>query len=291
VDQGQPGGRIVAGMDGSPGGAAAVIWAIDEAAHRGAEVEAAYGWQIPALAYEGPAFEDIDRETLEAEGVRLLEEALALAPPPPGVPVGSRVYEGRPADVLRRAADEPDVVLLVVGRRGHGELAGLVLGSVSHELSHRSPKPLVIVPKVEDSDVGSPPEGRVLVGVDGSAGGDAALQWAAQEAQFRGATLEVVTAWSAPARIPLRKKADLNFADVARQVLDKAVAQVGGPGLEIDGRVLEGGAGPVLAERSENADLLVVGHRGLSRAKEALLGSVSHHAVHHSRAPVAIIPS
>jgi nucleotide-binding universal stress UspA family protein len=201
------------------------------------------------------------------------------------------VYEGRPADVLRRAASEPDVRLLVVGRRGHGELAGLVLGSVSHDLSHRSPKPLVIVPKAEGSDVGSPPKGRIVVGVDGSADADAALQWAAQEAEFRGATLEVVAAWSAPARIPLRKKADLNLADMAQQVLDKAVAQVGSLGLQVEHRVLEGGAGPVLSERTDDADLLVVGHRGLSRAKEALLGSVSHHVTHHSRAPVAIIPS
>jgi nucleotide-binding universal stress UspA family protein len=73
--------------------------------------------------------------------------------------------------------------------------------------------------------------------------------------------------------------------------LDKAVADLGDAGVWVEANVLRGAASTVLINRSCDADLLVVGTRGLNRAKEALLGSVSHACTHHTHAPIAVIRS
>jgi nucleotide-binding universal stress UspA family protein len=181
-----------------------------------------------------------------------------------------------------------------VGSRGHGDLAELVLGSVSHGLAHRVSIPLVIVPRSAGDGSRRPPRGRILVGVDGSTEAAAALDWAAQEAQARGATLEVVVAWSVsmavfPNRFPMRAPVEADMERLAQKILDEALAQLGTPGVTVDGKVLRGSASTVLINRSAEADLLVVGTRGLNRAKEAWLGSVSHACTRHTHAPIAII--
>jgi nucleotide-binding universal stress UspA family protein len=76
---------------------------------------------------------------------------------------------------------------------------------------------------------------------------------------------------------------------LARDILDQALAHLCQTGVSVEGTILRGGASTVLVNRSAEADLLVVGTRGLNRAKEALLGSVSHACTHHARAPIAII--
>jgi nucleotide-binding universal stress UspA family protein len=169
-----------------------------------------------------------------------------------------------------------------------------LLGSVSHALSHHAPAPLVIVPGVKAGAPDSPPKGRVVVGVDGSPGAAAALTWAAREAYLRGAILEVIVAWSTskavfPTRFSMRAPLEQEMQQLAQEILDRALGELGDPGVPIEGKVLRGGASTVLINRSREADLLVVGTRGLNRAKEALLGSVSHACTHHAHAPIAII--
>jgi nucleotide-binding universal stress UspA family protein len=88
--------------------------------------------------------------------------------------------------VLAKAAHEPDVVLLVVGARGHGGVAGLLLGSVSHSLTHSSTKPLVIVPQDWRARPPSDVRPRIVVGVDGSRPADNALRWAGRRGRHAG---------------------------------------------------------------------------------------------------------
>jgi nucleotide-binding universal stress UspA family protein len=295
MEYGKPGGKIVVGIDGSAGSRAAAAWAIDEAAHRDVEVEAVIAWQMPAVAYSAPGFYPFDPERTSADADQVLEETLGMVVGTTDVKIHHRVCNGRAADVLREVAREPDVDLLVVGTRGHGDLAGLVLGSVSHTLSHHSPKPLVIVPQASGTSTAGPPRSRIVVGVDGSAGANAALQWAAQEAQIRDATLEVVAAWSVsravfPTRFPIPESVDLGLHKVAEGIVHDAMRQVRAPGLRIEPQVVRGGASSVLIDRASHADLLVVGRRGLNRAQEAVLGSVSHACAHHSPVPVTIVP-
>ncbi|MEW9529537.1 universal stress protein [Microbispora sp. NPDC049125] len=137
-----PRGEVVAGVDGSPAGAAVLDFAFAEAELRGARLRAVHAWS-PWAAGAGlvPVPDDFDDEKAE---VRLLQDALAgHRERHPGVTVAEEVVRGHPVDALCRALDGAD--LLVVGSRGHGELAGLVLGSVSQALLHHARGPLAVV--------------------------------------------------------------------------------------------------------------------------------------------------
>jgi nucleotide-binding universal stress UspA family protein len=295
MNQTETGGKVVVGVDGSPGSQAAAAWALDEARRRDAELETVFAFTMPTFAYSAPGFVPPDSEAIEMEGNDLIEQALSLVSAGSDVKMHSRVGNGRPEELLREVAREPDVRLLVVGRRGHGDLAELVLGSVSHRLSHHAPVPLVIVPGAEADNAAPSLKNRIVVGVDGSPGADVALVWAAQEARIRGATLEVVVSWSAsravfPTRFPVGGSVEVALRQAAQKIADQAVSGVDVPGVRVEAKVLEGGASRVLIERAEDADLLVVGRRGLNRAQEVLLGSVSHACIHHSPVPIGVIP-
>lgn len=144
-------------------------------------------------------------------------------------------------------------------------------------------------------------ESYVVVGVDGSPGSRAALEYAVAEAARRGALLRVVAAVNLPEfwatnygmYIPppprdilgdMRKEAQ-RFVDEAMAARSDAVGQVP---ITIEAR--DGRAGEVLVDAAEGADLLVVGHRGRGAVSSALLGSVGLHCLLHARCPVTVVP-
>lgn len=134
--------RIVVGIDGSAGAARALEWAVEEAKLRGATVELVHVWQVPyvdGLAYTTAA---LDPRELEQAAVAVAEEAASQHRD--AVPIDVHVASGAPASVLLAEAKGAD--LLVVGSRGRGGFAGLLLGSVSQQVSHHAPCPVVIVP-------------------------------------------------------------------------------------------------------------------------------------------------
>jgi nucleotide-binding universal stress UspA family protein len=278
-------GKIVVGVDASPGSRAAATWAFEEARLRGAEVLAIYAWHIPSMAHSAPGYALPSPDNLEMDALTVIDEALGNVPHA-DVKVEPRVVEGPPAAVLSRVADEPDVDLVVVGCRGRGGVTGLLLGSVSHSLSHRCPKPLVIVP---DGGSGGAP-GRIVVGIDGSSDAEKALRWAVTEAQRRAATLQVVVACSDAKLARYIEESERQSSVAAgREIVDAAVASLGATGVMVEPIAVEGRAAQVLIDAARSADLLVVGSRGLGRAREAIHGSVSHACAHRSPVPVAII--
>jgi nucleotide-binding universal stress UspA family protein len=134
----------------------------------------------------------------------------------------------------------------------------------------------------------------ITVGMDGSEGASAALRWAASEARLRGAGLRVVHAWSIPAMAygfvpPVSFEDDLGGA--AAGGLDKwlADARADLEGLEVERLTGEGNAAKVLTDAAADAELLVVGSRGLGGFRELLLGSVSHQCAQRAPCPVVII--
>jgi len=141
--------------------------------------------------------------------------------------------------------------------------------------------------------------GTIVVGVDGSEGGAAALEFAAAEAAFRGARLRIVSAWEVPvvayggldlAPPPVPATWDA-FQVRAQQVADDAFAAVKKqhPSLEGEALALEGQPADVLLEQGADAALLVVGRRGLGGFKRLLLGSVSQQVVQHADCPVVVV--
>ncbi|MFC5834113.1 universal stress protein [Nonomuraea insulae] len=134
-----PRGEIVAGTDGSPGAGRALEFAFAEAELRGARLRAVQAWAWPHAG----GFEPADREG-EQDVLRRLKESLAgHQDRHPGVDVVAEVVHGHPVEVLKEAAVGAD--LLVVGSRGHGQFAGMLIGSISQALLHHAPGPLAVV--------------------------------------------------------------------------------------------------------------------------------------------------
>ena len=142
---------IVVGIDGSENGIRALRWALDHASSVGARVLAVHAWGVPAFAFGGPGYVSaIDPSEYERAANATLDEALAglASDLPAGVELERRAVEGGAAGELIDVEREVGAALLVVGSRGHGGFAGLLLGSVSATLAHHTPCPLVIVPPV-----------------------------------------------------------------------------------------------------------------------------------------------
>ena len=145
-------GEIVVGVDGSAASAAALRWALAEARLRGLRLVAIHAFATPMVSTTSQALHlmETDFAAYRAAGAETLERSLAdAAADSADVDVERRVVEGPPAPALLDAADEAD--LLVVGSRGHGGFAGLLLGSVSEQCAHHSPCPVVIVRETSKS--------------------------------------------------------------------------------------------------------------------------------------------
>lgn len=138
---------IVVGVDGSDGAQEALHVAIQEARLRGAGLRVVTAWHMPATAYGAAVFTpEVDPADFEANASTTLDEALAaLGEQSSGVEIERVVRMGQPALVLIEEARSAD--LLIVGSRGHGGFADLLLGSVSHQCALHASCPVLIVHK------------------------------------------------------------------------------------------------------------------------------------------------
>ncbi|MGC8473609.1 MAG: universal stress protein [Candidatus Dormibacteria bacterium] len=132
-----------------------------------------------------------------------------------------------------------------------------------------------------------------MVGVDGSQHSLRALAWACREAQLRHDSLELVSAWSLPAISSAGESEEVVeiLQESAQEVVEAARRRVRelAPEVEVTTRVYHGQPARVLVERAAEAELLVVGSRGLGEFKALLLGSVSQECSQHSPVPVVIV--
>jgi nucleotide-binding universal stress UspA family protein len=136
---------------------------------------------------------------------------------------------------------------------------------------------------------------RIVVGVDGSAGSQKALEWAVAEARLRHGTVVAVHSWDVPvpAATPVgavAPTADDLLAQGAHAILDEALAAVDTSGLEVERRVIAGAAATTLVDQSSNATLLVVGAAGHGAVVGTLLGSVTQYCIRHATCPVVVMP-
>ena len=142
--------RVVVGIDGSAGARAALRFAAEEAVQRRLPLRIVCAWEAPAGTYVGEAFAPTADGFVEAEhhAEEVLRTALERVAVGAAVETEALAVEGNPAQVLLEQAR--DAALLVVGSRGRGAAASLLLGSVSQKLAHHAPCPLVIVPTPDD---------------------------------------------------------------------------------------------------------------------------------------------
>ncbi len=137
--------RIVVGIDGSDESKEAFRWALEEARLRKATLKAVHAWRDPYLLAPGYGLpQDFEPAALQIQAEEFLSAAVAeIAGKSSDVTIEELAAEGPAASVLTEAAEGAD--LLVVGSRGHGGFAGLLLGSVSQQCAHHAPCPVVII--------------------------------------------------------------------------------------------------------------------------------------------------
>ncbi|MEV7007505.1 universal stress protein [Streptosporangium sp. NPDC051022] len=278
---------VVVGVDGSASSLEAVAWAAKEAALRNAPlhlVHAALRWAydvplVPQPAHWGPAAEAACRQLLR----QATERAHAVAS---AVRVTAEIVDGAPAEAIAAVAETAQLV--VVGSRGRGGFAGLLLGSVSRDLAARPPCPVVVAGR---SGAGSGTE--IVVGVSGHPDQEPVLRFAFEEAALRRLPLRAVHAWTRPA---LRGPGDMqplvyDVEGVGREEARLLAESLAGrrerfPDVSFGEHVVHEHPAKALADLSATAELIVVGAPGPG----AIFGSTTHSLLHHTRAPVAVIP-
>jgi len=280
--------RIVVGVDGSEHSITALEWAAAQAQLTGMALE--------IVAAFGPGYQFLSRseadQCMEDDIADAVVRAEKLAP---GVDITSTTYEGPPETVLMREAAGAE--LLVVGSRGLGGFKGLLLGSVSRKCAHCAGCPVVVVNQHRpgsdaDMTVGDESRHRIVVGFDGSPASIAALEWAANQSELTGASLEILMTWEWPtgygwSPIP----SDLDPQQGCQRALNDLLRPIreAHPGISIREATIEGHPAPLLVKASEGADLLVVGNRGHGEFVGMLLGSVSEHCVASAHCPVLVL--
>jgi len=283
-------GRIVVGIDGSPQSAGALDWAAARAALGGQELELVNAYSLPVdfnfygyQAYAGPGPTDWlaehSRDLLQTAAKHVEEIA-------PGVTCTLTSEIGPAAQLLARAAEGADAV--VVGRRGLGAATSALLGSVSNRLTLEAPCPLIVV---GEGDV--PITGPVVVGVDGSDFGAAALRWAVAEAVLRTTSVRAVTAFESP-NVGLRSDPELTARMHA--ALEAEAAEVAahafedlGTSVDVEQVTVQGRPAEAILAHATDAQLIVVGSHGKGFVRRVLLGSVSREVLHDADRPVAVV--
>jgi nucleotide-binding universal stress UspA family protein len=284
---------VVVGVDGSRHGREAFRWALREARLHGARIRAVHAWTIPPLTLPGstPAtFEHVSEE-LASSAAQVLHDAAELAGDAAAdVGVEQVVVKGQAAEALLRASAEAD--LLVVGSRGHRPLAGTLLGSVSQQCLHHAACPIAIVHAAHHGD-----RRRIVVGVDGSVGARAALEWAAHEARRLGTSLHAVCAYNEPPTVAAGGPAAAGALAELRHGLERDAERVLADAEElvdivpVSTRAVHGPAADVLLEAASDADLLVVGSRGRGGFASLVLGSVSQQCAARAPGVVVVVPA
>lgn len=286
-DSGAP---VVVGVDGSAIALDAVRSAARSAAleQRPLRIVHAFIWPLMGVPL-GPDPNGPPTGGLRHQAERYVAEAVAeVGKVAPEVPVTGAVVDGPPVPVLLDEAHR--ATLLVLGNRGLGGFAGLLIGSVTVQVSARAQCPVLVVRGEPRAD------GPVVVGVDGSECSGEAVGLAFDEAARRGTTLVAVHAWLYPTPIapgdvlPLVYDLDALAAD-ERRLLAECVAGFAEryPDVPVQQRLVRGSAAGALVEESKNAQLVVVGARGRGAFAGLLLGSVSHAVLHHAHCPVVVV--
>ena len=271
-----------------PTATTAVSWAAAEAVRHHAALEVVDAWLPPYPIGGHDLFTDygpIERAA-QAQVTAVAERLRTELPELTSVTVSTPMEHA--ATALVRSASGAD--LLVVGARGHGGFAALLLGSVSeHCLTHASCS-VAVVPETSPGN----PAGRVVVGVDGSPSSERALEWAAHEAVLRRAHLDVIHARDVPALVvptSLVGRADAG-EQASRAMLERVTGALEDQTREVPEMELRSVAGPTvptLLEAAGQAELLVVGARGLGGVRGWLLGSVSRQSAQHAPCPTVVV--
>ncbi|MFJ2946925.1 universal stress protein [Streptomyces sp. NPDC087226] len=286
---------VVAAVDGSDDSLRALRWALDAARRREAPLRVVHvrqyaPWAQPEVLEAGPPDPDedpvLDRAREHLAGVSEAEYV---------------VLEGAPGALLPEAGAE--AALLVLGSRGRGGFASLLLGSNSLAAARDAECPVVVVPRPGRGGDGAGqagPDAPVVVGVNADSPDEATLAFAFAEAALRGVPLRVLAAypwplqtWMLPGEMPPPDIDQDAVEHETRVLTDGFLAPYRERYDSVTARtdVLPGDAAGHLVEASRDASLVVVGrHRRRLLSPARMMGSVTQAVLLHAVSPAAVVP-
>lgn len=285
--------NIIVGVDGSPLGEHAVLWAAEEARlqHRGltlvhAEKQLTLHQQTWFVSAQVPVQEIADDIHEHAE--RAVNRAHRMACERfPDLGIETLLEVGDPRTVLLEHAEGSPMV--VVGCRGHGRVVGLLLGSVSGALVRHATCPIAVVRPIGERRRG------VLVGTDGSQASMIPLEYAFAEAAARELPLTVVHCLWEPlvghlrwahvdSNDPESEEGRLRMAESLAGMADKY------PDVPVHLSLTRGAIDACLVDLSQQHDLLVVGRPPHSLGERLVLPGLVITVAEHAHAPVIVVP-
>lgn len=269
---------IVVGYDGSPEADLALTWAAHESSLANRPVKALMVEDVYEMQWGGPLGGSAPEQAAHVE--RILQDA-------GGRGTLERVT-GTVVPVLLGAGREAS--MLVVGSHGHGRVAEVMIGSVSQHVATHASCPVVVV-----RESVAPASHRIVVGVDGSGGSAAALEFACRRAELTGETVVAVHAWKI-GKVQMDRKGQLPAGigpsiEDRERLLSESVAGVSAdhPDVVLLQEAIPVSPGQALVDESTNASLVVTGSHGRGAFSGMLLGSVSHEVLCRAQCPVAIV--
>jgi len=285
---------IVAATDGSEESLRAVDWAAREALLHGSPLRIVSAVALPPRMTAHPGAQGIPTvaDALSTDRDRALavaaQRAQAIAP---DLLIDTDDLVGAPAQAVTEAGSGAS--MLVVGSRGVGAFAAMILGSVSRYAAGHAACPVVVV-----REETAAARRQVGVGIGDPAGSSAALAFAFKEAALREASLIAVHAWDSPrgdigraTRALAEPGAHALEAEAARQLQALLTGWAGKyPDVEVSSDFVYGHPGRALVGLSARADLVVLGRH---RADGALPGpgAVRHAVLNHAHGPVVTVPA
>ncbi|NKQ51796.1 universal stress protein [Amycolatopsis sp. K13G38] len=286
---------ILVGVDGSASALRAARWAAQEAARRNMPVHLFHACVLPPLGPHTAAVTEAGIvEALIEQGHQWLREARREAwDAAPGVQVQTDLRVGAAAQELIN--ESARARLVVLGSRGLGGFAGMLVGSVAVGVAAHGDCPVIVVRGRLPEDE-PPTGGPIVVGVDGSAISDDAVEFAFEEAGLRAVPLiavhtwldiSVAETWSTP---PFDVDLDAIEADERRLLAERMAGwREKYPDVELRQEVVRDRPLRGLLAQAEGAQLIVVGSRGRGAFTGMGLGSTSQALLHHSECPVAVV--
>jgi nucleotide-binding universal stress UspA family protein len=276
---------VLVGVDGLPGSAGAVRYAVSEALRRHTSLQLVH--VIPGVLSLDPV---IPLAYLQESGRDVLNQELTkVRSAAPELLVTTLLTRGARSAALASAAE--DAQLLVIGRETRRGLDRLLTGTTTASVASQSPCDVVVVPSswVDEH------RRCVTVGLKYRRHSHELLAQAFSEAAARRAALRVVTAWELADpyldRVEYRTHADEWTASGTQAVLDvTAPWQALYPDIEVEIEVLHGSPAKVLLRASRDADLLVISRRRFALPPYGRLGGVGHSLLRLSDVPVHVVP-
>ena len=282
---------IVVAVDGSPASDAATCWAARDAALKNVPLTVVSVVTTPTATFPPVPYPDSLGVRLEDQGRKAAADAVKIAedamPTDRKVAVMSEVVFSTPARALVKMSDEAEMI--VVGSSGKGVLARGVLGSVSSSVVRHANCPVAVI-RDEDLLMPDPQHAPVLVGIDGSPASELATEIAFGQASRRAVELIALHAWS---DVPAFDLEGLDWSALVsaeeRTFADSLVGwQERYPNVTVQRVVVCDEPARQLIEKSQSAQLVVVGSHGRGGFDRLMLGSVSNTVLHSVRIPVIV---